>query len=160
MTATEAFERLKGLVQAETDPVLTDGEVQGELDANKVADGDGNPPSSFSWTPTFLLYRAAANLWEQKAAKATGYVTVQGDGTTINSEMVYDHCLKMAKSFRRRVSVSVSIPMQDKQKFTTLPAPPSVLGDPSYEGTTGVTEPGDYPGNSGNSSNSGYPTTE
>ncbi len=151
MTTTEAFERLKGLVQADTDPVLTDGEVQQELDANKVADPDGNAPTSSSWTPTYLLYRAAANLWEQKAGKATTYVTVQSDGASFNNEMVYDHCLKMAKSYRRRVSFSVSIPMQDKTKFTTRPAPPSVLGDPAYEGTTGVTGPADYPGNSGSS---------
>lgn len=109
MTEIEAFGRLKGMVAADADPVLTDGEVQQELDANKVADQDGNAPSREAWTPTYNLNRAAARLWDVKASKAVLYVTVESDGTAINSEQVYEHCLRMAKEYRKRINYTIQM---------------------------------------------------
>ena len=50
-----ALEKLKLLTAWETEPALTEIEVEDLLNAASIADENGNEPANDSWVPTFDL---------------------------------------------------------------------------------------------------------
>lgn len=62
-----------------------------------------------SWVPTYDQFAAIGDGWEMKAAKLVGNYQFASDGQTFNRQQVYDHCMEMASSWKRRKNGSVSI---------------------------------------------------
>lgn len=57
---------------------------------------------------SYNLNRAAAELWEKKAAHAAKGYAFTADGATFHREQVYEHCLKMAEHYRGKSGMKVS----------------------------------------------------
>ncbi len=55
----------------------------------------------------YNLERAAADVWERKAAHAAKGYFFQADGASFHREQVYEHCLKMAAHYRGQGGVKV-----------------------------------------------------
>ena len=60
------------------------------------------PPEDSAWIPTYDLHRAAADLWDQKAAKESGsYDFKQGAaGQAFTRSQLFKQALRMARHFR------------------------------------------------------------
>jgi len=59
-------------------------------------------------TRTYNLNRAAAEVWETKAAHASKGYAFTADGATYNRQQVYEHCLRMADRYRNLSGVKVA----------------------------------------------------
>lgn len=55
----------------------------------------------------YNVYLAAAMVWEQKAAHAAGEVSWGADNHRIDAGQEYEHCLTMARHYRRLAGLSV-----------------------------------------------------
>lgn len=74
----------------DTEEVVIDGTAQ--WTENGVA----------KWTPTYDTFAAIGDGWEMKASMCVGNYAFSSDGQTFNRQQVYDHCMDMAKSWKRR----------------------------------------------------------
>jgi hypothetical protein len=102
------FEKLKILAAWDTEPVLTETEVEDILTAAATADAEGNSPATDNWIPTYDLNKAAADAWLIKAGRASATVEA-GDGAEVATSKVFDNCLAMARLYTARRNMSVSL---------------------------------------------------
>lgn len=103
------LERLKTIATWETEPVLTETEVEEVLDAAAVADNEGNSPSNDDWSPTYDINKAAAEAWLIKAARASALTEVDPPESGIVTSKVFDNCIVMARFYARRRVSTISI---------------------------------------------------
>jgi hypothetical protein len=100
------IEKLKILSAWDTEPVLTETEVEDILTAAATADAEGNSPASDNWVPTYDLNKAAADAWLIKAGRASATVEA-GDSAEVATSKVFDNCLAMAREFSKKRSAAL-----------------------------------------------------
>lgn len=103
-------DRLKKLTAWDTEPQLTDPEIDEVLAAKAIADTDGNDPENDNWSPTYDLNAAAAEAWLIKAGRASALVEVDPPGSGIVTAKVFENCCEMALLYTRKRRLSVSMP--------------------------------------------------
>lgn len=93
----------------------TDDLLEAVIGAHAVEDALGREPyywdhsttpptqtAEENWVPTYDLELAAAEIWEEKAAKVAGGFDFSADGARFEQGQVYEHCMKMARHHRSR----------------------------------------------------------
>ena len=103
-------EKLKKLTAWTTEPALSDVEIDELLAANGMADGEGNSPSSESWTPTYDVNGAAAEGWMIKAGRAAATTETEPDSVQVTSR-VFENCIRLARiySAKRTATARASV---------------------------------------------------
>lgn len=99
MTEAEALARLTAMLSPDSDPTLTEAELELLLESNKVADQYGLPPTSSAYTDTWNLRKAAAEGWRWKAGKVANRYDFSTDVHSQSRDQLFKHCLEMAKQF-------------------------------------------------------------
>lgn len=102
------LEKLKKLTAWDTDPALTEGELNELLAAASLEDKDGLAPSDLLWTPTYDVNAVAAMGWLIKAGRASSTTETEPDSFYVTSK-VFDNCCKMARIYRARGITFTSI---------------------------------------------------
>lgn len=103
------LEKLKTLIAWETEPVLTETEVEAVLDNAALADSEGNAPSNDNWLPTYDINKAAAEGWLIKAAQASALTEIDPPESGIVTSKVFENCLAMARIYAAKTRTTVSI---------------------------------------------------
>jgi len=103
-----AKDKLKKMIAWDTDPTVTDDEVDELLGQSSVADSLGNAPSVVDWAPTYDLNSAAAAGWLIKAARAAALVEVDPPGSGLFTSKVFDNCRAMARLYSRKKAATLS----------------------------------------------------
>ena len=101
------LEKLKKLTAWETDPVLTEDEVEELLAEAALEDKDGLAPVPEEWTPTYDLNAAAAAGWLVKAGRASSTTETEPDSFYVTSK-IFDNCCRMARIYRAKISTTLS----------------------------------------------------
>ena len=104
-----AKDKLKKMTAWDTDPALTDGEIDELMIPVCLEDKDGLAPTDPDWTPTYDLNSAAAAGWLIKAGRASATVEVDPPGSGLFSSKVFDNCRAMARIYRAKCRLAVSI---------------------------------------------------
>lgn len=104
-----SLEKLKKLTAWESEPTLTEDELEELLEAAGLIDGDGFAPGEEDWTPTYDINKAAADAWLIKAARAASLVEVDPPESGIVTSKVFDNCRTMARIYSARRSTTVQI---------------------------------------------------
>jgi len=104
-----AKDKLKKMTAWDVEPTLSDSEIDELLSPASKADTSGLPPSDVGWTPTYDLNAAAADGWLIKAARAAALVEVDPPGSGILTSKVFDNCRAMARIYRAKCRLSLSI---------------------------------------------------
>ena len=107
-TDAEARQRLERMLAWDTDPQLTQAEIDDLLQLAKRADAYGLGPDDPDWTPTYDLNAAAAEGWRWKAGKATGRYDLSDGGDSLSRSQVREACLEQARTFDAKVTASVA----------------------------------------------------
>jgi hypothetical protein len=102
------LEKLKKLTAWNTDPALTEPELDELLAAAALEDKTGLGPLHEDWTPTYDLNAAAASAWLIKAGRASSTTETEPDSFYVTSK-VFDNCCKMASIYRAKGKVSLSV---------------------------------------------------
>ncbi len=102
-------DKLKKMTAWDVAPTLTDAEIDELLVPCCLKDNEGLAPSDPSWTPTYDLDLAAANGWLIKAGRASQMVEVDAPSSGIFTSKVFDNCRAMARIYRARIRMSVSV---------------------------------------------------
>ena len=93
----------------DTGPVLTEGELDELLMQSSKMDSAGFAPADALWTPTYDLNCAAAAGWLIKAGRASELTEVDPPGSGIFTSKVFDNCRAMARIYRAKVRMSISM---------------------------------------------------
>ena len=93
----------------DTGPALTEDELDELLIQFSKMDAAGFAPEDSLWTPTYDLNSAAAAGWLIKAGRASELVEVDPPGSGIVTSKVFDNCRAMARIYRAKVRMSLSI---------------------------------------------------
>jgi hypothetical protein len=101
-------DKLKKMTAWNTDPQLTDAEIDELLIAASKVDAAGLPPSDPAWTPTYDLDLAAASGWMIKAGRASALVEVDPPGSGLFSSKVFENCRAMARLYRAKCRLTVA----------------------------------------------------
>jgi hypothetical protein len=116
MSATaEQIAQMRRLIAEPTDATYTDAMIVQAIEARPVRDAAGQDPLVWSylttpatqiantyWTPTYSLYAAAADIWDEKAAAVACDFDFSADGASYDRAKVFEQYTKMAKRFRGR----------------------------------------------------------
>jgi hypothetical protein len=102
-------EKLKKMTAWDTGPTLSEDELDELLIQFSKMDSEGLAPEDESWTPTYDLNSAAAAGWLIKAGRASELVEVDPPGSGIVTSKVFDNCRVMARIYRSKVRMSLSI---------------------------------------------------
>ncbi len=87
------------------EPVYSDEVLAEYIEAYPLPDLDGNLPDLDTWTPTYDLNAAAADVWEEKAAALARRHDFSADGGRFNRSQQYEQALKQARHYRSRRAV-------------------------------------------------------
>jgi len=129
--------RLRAMVNEPTlqsydDPALTAVLADFPLD-----DAAGKAPDDAGWTPTYDLHRAAARIWDEKAAKEqNSYDFSQGSAgnATYKRSQLFTHSLRMARHYRALAPMKSVALVIDREEEAAQKSKwggnPSLLVDP------------------------------
>lgn len=101
-------EKLKKLTAWDTEPALTEDELDELLAAAALEDKDGLAPLQEEWTPTYDLNSAAATGWLIKAGRASSTTETEPESFYVTSK-IFDNCCRMAKIYRAKGKLSLSV---------------------------------------------------
>lgn len=102
------LDKLKKLSAWDTDPALTESELDELLTGASLEDKEGRAPASVDWTPTYDLNAASAIAWLIKAGRASSTTETEPDSFYVTSK-VFDNCCKMASIYRAKGKMSLSV---------------------------------------------------
>ena len=104
-----ALDKLKQITAWDSDPALTEDELEDLLEESALPDEDGKTPETEGWEPTYDMNRAASEAWLTKAARAAALVEVDPPESGIVTSKVFDNCRAMARLYSARRSAWVEI---------------------------------------------------
>lgn len=93
------LEKLKLLSAWETEPALTEDELDDTLAAFALEDFAGLAPLHEEWTPTYDINAAVAQVWLIKAARASSLVEVDPPGSGVVTSKIFENCRAMARIY-------------------------------------------------------------
>ena len=94
------------MIAWENEPLLSSDDLENLLASAAVSDAKGAKPEDNDWLPTYDLNAAAAQCWLVKAARAAS--TAETDEASLDvTSKVFANCLAMARSYRRRVAITI-----------------------------------------------------
>ncbi len=95
-----ALDRLRVMMDAASDPTLSDDELSDLLAQRSLPDAEGHAPGAPDWVPTYAFEDAAAAGWTLKAGKLTGRTDIADEAAQVKRSQAWDHCIAMAKFYR------------------------------------------------------------
>jgi hypothetical protein len=99
-------DRLKKMTAWDTEPALTDLEIDELMFPCCLKDKNGLAPSDPEWTPTYDLNAAAAAGWLLKAGRASSTVEL---GSAEATSKVFDNCRAMARIYGAKCRLAVIV---------------------------------------------------
>lgn len=121
MSATaEQIARLRRMVAEPSRDTYSDDVLAEYIEDHEVRDRYGEPPrtplgvANSSWTATYDLNAAAADIWEEKASAWADAFDTSIDGASLSESEVYRQYLQMARRYRSRCRVR-SAPMLSRR---------------------------------------------
>lgn len=117
MTATsDQIEQLRRMTAEPTQDTYSDSDMATYLERYPLLDEQGKRPYTLSsnspperetndaWIPTYDIYAAAGDIWEEKAAAVASLYDFKADGGDYARSQRYEQYMKMARSNRSRRS--------------------------------------------------------
>lgn len=101
-------QKLKKLTAWDTEPALTEEELDELLAAAALEDTAGLAPLHEEWSPTYDLNAAAASAWLIKAGRASSTTETEPESFYITSK-IFDNCCRMAGIYRAKGRISLSV---------------------------------------------------
>ena len=106
--------KLRRMIADSTSTTYSDDDLEDIIESCPVLDSEGLDPEDDSWTATYDLNAAAAQIWEEKAAAYIGSYDFSADGGSFNRSQMYEQAMKMARHYHSRKRVKT---------ITTRPEP-------------------------------------
>ena len=103
------IEKLKLMSAWDTEPLVSEDDLENVLEARSIADQNGALPGSEEWIPTYDQGAAAADVWLIKAARAAALTEVDPPESGIVTSKVFDNCMRMARYYRSKRAATVRI---------------------------------------------------
>jgi hypothetical protein len=101
------IDQLKLITAWETEPALTEDDLEAALANAALVDAAGFAPLDETWTPTYDLNAAAAQAWLVKAARAAA--TVDEPTAGVVTSRIFENCRAMARIYAAKRNASVSM---------------------------------------------------
>jgi hypothetical protein len=101
------LDKLKLMTAWETDPPLTEADLEAALTGAALEDGEGQDPLDESWVPTYDLNAAASAAWLIKAARAAAMVDEPTAGVV--TSRIFENCRAMARIYAAKRGSTVRI---------------------------------------------------
>jgi hypothetical protein len=96
-----ALARLRRMSASDTDPALTDEELNDILALSRIPDTEGRLPLDDDYEVRYDFNFAAAQAWDTKAGRCSDGFRFEEDTQVFYREQVFRHCQAMAKRYRR-----------------------------------------------------------
>jgi hypothetical protein len=102
----------------------SDADIQAVIESYPLVDSEGYSPDQDSWTPTYDLNSAAADIWEEKAGSSATKFDFSADGASYDRSQIHEMAMKQARYYRSRRSAK-AIELESSPKYDDL----AVTGD-------------------------------
>lgn len=108
MTLTaDQLAQLRRMIHEPTTTTYTDQALTNYVEAYPLRDSSGYDPDHPLWSATYDMNRAAADIWEEKAAAIQDRFDFSADGGNFSRSQQYTNALAMAGLFRSKAKVRV-----------------------------------------------------
>jgi hypothetical protein len=106
---------VRRLVNEPTTTTYSDVLITTFIETYPMIDSDGIAPDETDWTAVYNLNRAAADIWEEKAAAVAEKFDYAAEGSSFKLSQISMQYLEMAKALRaRRVTAARLLPETDE----------------------------------------------
>ena len=137
MALADDIRRLRRLTAEPTQTTYTDADLTEILGRCLTYDAEGRKPSTHGgvlldtlYQTTYDVYRAAAEVWEEKAATVAPEFDYSGDGANLSLSQKHAQYMQQAASMRARANVAIVEPVRDGFQ--------GLEGEAIYEAQTGT----------------------
>ncbi len=103
------IDQLRRMVAEPTQDTYSDALLSAALTRYPLADAAGVLPSSTAWAGSWDFNRAAADVWDEKAAAVAADFDFTADGGSYQRSQAHAQMLGMARLFRARRSTGVLV---------------------------------------------------
>lgn len=107
MATAAQITRVRALADASVAD-FTDAKITLAIEEYPRNDSTGLHPDETDWTATYDLYRAAADIAEQRAAKVATQYDTSADGATLTRSQIQDQLYALAVRLRSRGAAKAS----------------------------------------------------
>jgi len=107
ITATD-IARVRALSQAAVAD-FSDATISAIIALYPSVDSAGNIPTDTGYTETWDLYRAAADIVDQRAAAAAPRYDTSADGASLSRSQIYEHLMMLGTRLRARASALITV---------------------------------------------------
>lgn len=113
--SAELIAELRRKVAEPTSRCYSDDDLAAWIKRFPLRDADGYEPqiqgatgwiTNPAWTPRYDLNRAAARIWQEKAAPQTVNYDYSADGVSLQRSQAYEQAMKQARYFNARRAMS------------------------------------------------------
>ena len=112
MTVTaNDIKRLRSMINEPTSVTYTDADLTTLIENAAIPDNTGKFPSETDWIPTYNIYKVAADIWLEKAAKVADEFDFDADGGSFQRSQKQKMAMKQASFFESR-SNALSLQMK------------------------------------------------
>ena len=91
--------RVRLMVHEPTDSTYSDAAIEERVIEHPLPDSAGVVPGGEGWVPTYDLYLAAADIWNEKAATLAGQFNFSADGASFQVNQAYANALQMVNHY-------------------------------------------------------------
>jgi hypothetical protein len=107
--ADDTRAKISRMVEADSEPVLSEDDLDDLIDAAARPDADGLYRNDAAWTPTWDLNAAAAEGWARKSSKAANKFNFSEDGQRFDRAQIYAHCAAQQKMYADKAMGSLPL---------------------------------------------------
>lgn len=97
--------QVRRAVNESTTTTYSDADMRAFIEDHPLVDADGFSPDQDSWTATYDLNAAAADIWEEKAGSRADDFDFSADGGNYSRSQSYEQAMKQARYFNSRRSL-------------------------------------------------------
>lgn len=91
--SAEDISKLRRMVNEPTSAPYTDGVLETYVELYPVTDSEGYDSDSSSWTASYDLNAAAADIWSEKASAVQTYYNFSADGGRYDQNQLYESAM-------------------------------------------------------------------
>lgn len=122
------IDQLRRMVAEPTQDTYTDGLLSAFLARYPLPDASGRTPTDAAWAGAWDANRAAADVWEEKAATLAGNFDFAADGGSYKRSQAHAQALQMARMYRGRRTTGALV-MQVQPRPESAPGLMDWLGN-------------------------------
>lgn len=124
--------RFRRMTNEPSETPYTNSIISLYIEACPVIDVNGKEQGETDWIPTYDINKAAADVWEEKAAAVQTFYDFQADGGRYTQSQLFDMAMEKVRYYRARQRAAVKSVFKSPAENSTEEVSDGLIYDVAY----------------------------